>query len=42
MRTAREQRAKSIRPLFAIAENGGAHSGSNHEMAFSVQNLGHL
>jgi hypothetical protein len=40
MRTAREQRAKSIRPLFAIAGNGGSHSGSKHEMEFSVQNLG--
>ena len=40
MRVAREQRAKSIRPLFAINGDGGSHSGLKHEMEFSIQNLG--
>ncbi|CAH0179461.1 hypothetical protein SRABI123_01400 [Pseudomonas sp. Bi123] len=40
MRNARDQRAKSIRPLFVVAGNGGSHSGLHHEMDFSVQNLG--
>jgi gas vesicle protein len=40
IKSAREQRAKSIRPLFIISGNGGSHVGSQHELEFSVQNLG--
>jgi hypothetical protein len=40
MRSAREQRARTIRPLFVATRNGGSHSGNRHELEFSIQNLG--
>lgn len=41
IRASSERRANEIRPFFVAEGGGGSHSGTDHELSFSIRNLGH-